>query len=152
MYAETYLQGKTDPGIILRNLKCGIIPDKFNFGGRGCGRTYTILMLMLGQILYGPPNCTFVYYGQNDFTSRLMEKEFYEIAKARRFPIVPHNKGKQSIKFTNGQLFYFTHPGGRENQFRGTRIKRSYIDLSYTNTPTKFYDTIRQSSQEIYYG
>lgn len=143
--SQLYFSGGTDLQRLLNNIKPNTPRP------RGCGRTYTTLLLMAGQVLYGPKDALYLYLGESSINCTTVECEFREIIKRKGFQSSLSVNNQCKIDATN-QRFVFTTLDNWERAMRGYKIETVYIDVLFTPTVNDAYIVLLNQSNHIHLG
>lgn len=145
-YAQLYIGGGTDIQVMLNNIK----PDTPR--PRQCGRTYTTLMLLAGQVFYGLQNSAYLYIGQNTHICRLVQDEFLKIVKHKKVPDAFGSTHGRVYVPSRHQLFIFATLENWQRSTAGQSIEMAFFDIFYTSSQAGEFKEIVNLSNDVHYG
>jgi len=145
-YSQLYIGGGTDIQVMLQNIK----PDTPR--PRQCGRTYATLLLLAGQVFYGPQNSSYLYIGKNTHICQIVQDEFIKIVKHKGIPDAFGSTHGRVYVSCRGQIFIFAT---LENWHRSTgtsNIQMTFFDIFYTPGQAGEFKEIVNLSNDVHYG
>lgn len=144
-YAQLYSGGGTDIQRLLNNLK----PDTPR--PRRCGRTYTTLLHIAGQVIYGPKHVMFLYLGENTHMASIVRQEFITILEEKNIVCLIGTPPYVRIPDT-GQNFIFSTMDNWPHDARGYTINQAFIDVFNAPAHGVNYQYLGQVCHRIHPG
>lgn len=152
MYVQPYVNGTVDTKRLVSNVKAAY--GFAEFGNRGCGRSFTIIMHMLGQILGGPQNVLYLHLGVHHDECMRMMFSLHDVLIFKKIQFVMDKSTKKIFIPATHQNFFFTPIEKWWQSRRGYRAEIVYLDIAHIQRPVDQYDLdmIEHTAKEIYYG
>lgn len=150
-YAQLYIENKHDRDWLQRNAELAQCRVPFLGLSRAEGKTFSILMLMLGEAELGDPGNTYIYVGPNHHCVRVVQAEFAAMLQHDKHTITTFSNTNSLVTihkpgYDVDQRFFFL-PVGHQlyNRVRGIHVDRVFVDLS-----VELCDEYRRELDELF--
>ena len=144
-YSQLYHSGGTDLQRLLQNIKPNTPrPPQ-------CGRTYSTLLLMAGQVFYGRSNTMYLYIGETNHHCVTIQYEFMDLLKIKGQDVSSVLKGMCIVPTTN-QRFTFATADNWEVLTRGYTIETAFIDVFFKPSLANVMTGLARQASQIHMG